>query len=306
MDITKYMGPEQILLGLDVGDKWELLDVMTDAVLRHPVCQRQTNEVKGLIKSLVIERERSMSTGMGNGYALPHARVPGFGGFAISIAVLKNGVEYESPDGRPAKFICMVICPAENPTIVLKVISALSRFLQDETADYIFYNEDNPKKLYDYLKEKQISLDISIQARDIMRTRITTVNYNTPLQRVTGLMFANRMDSIAVTDENGFMKGEITCDMLFKRGIPDFFNQLSSVSFIRDFDPFEKYFTEEVGSTAGQVMLTDYALVEGSATLMEVVYLLSIKRYAKIYVVNGGKLCGTIDRITVLDQILNL
>ena len=305
MELTKHLSPEQILLSVDVKDKWELLDLMIKAVLKHPICKSQSPETLQQIKANIVKREKDMSTGMGGGYALPHARVRGFKGFAVCIARLKNDIDYESIDGQPIKLICMVIAPEENPTIVLKVLGTLSRFLLNEADSHVFYNENDPIKLYEYLREKEIDLDVSIVAKDIMITSFSTVETSTPLQMVVDIMHNNRIQTVAVTDHNGMLSGEITCDLLFKKGMPDFFSQLMSVSFIKDFDPFEKYFRDEARSTADQVMSKDFASVNESATLMEIVYLLSVKKHSTVFVTRDGKLCGTINRITVLDNILN-
>lgn len=306
MELAKHLGPDQILLSVEVKDKWELLDLMVDAIFKGPTCQRQPPEVLEKIRPAVIKREKVMSTGMGHGYALPHARIKGFRGFAICIAVLKTKIDYETIDDEPVKIICLVITPEENPTIVLKILGGLSCFLLDDTANYIFYHEHDPVRMYNYLKEKRINLDISITAKEIMRAKFPSVYLDTPLRKVTNIMFGERIEAIAVVDEDGMLKGEITCDLLFKKGIPDFFNQLSSVSFIKEFDPFEKYFGDEANSSAKEVMSTSPAIIDETATLMEIVYLLSVKRCPKVYVVQDGKLCGTIDRVTVLDRILNL
>ena len=260
MELTKHIGPEQVLLSVSAKDKWELLDIMVDAILRHPIFKRQPDEVRQSVKPAILEREKSMSTGMGQGYALPHARLKNFSSFVICIAVLKNEIEYETLDNEQVKIVCMVISPEDNPTMALKVMGALSGFLLDSTANYIFNNETDPERLYKYLEEKHINLDVSITARDIMRTVFPSVKLTSPLQQVTSTMFRNKVDSIAVVDEEGALRGEITCDLLFKRGIPDFFNQLASVSFIKDFDPFEKYFGEEAKSNAEQVMSKTPAL----------------------------------------------
>ncbi len=305
MELTKHLSPEQILLSVDVKDKWELLDLMTNAVLKHPICKGQPEGVSQKIRSNIIKRERDMSTGMGGGYALPHARVSGFKGFVICVARLKNSIDYESIDGQPIKLICMVVAPEENPTIVLKVLGRLSRFLLDETNRHVFFQEQDPTKLYKYLEKKEIDLDVSIVAKDVMLTSFSTVDLKTPLQKVVEIMHDSRIQTVGVVDENNILSGEITCDLLFKKGMPDFFSQLMSVSFIKDFDPFEKYFRDESRSTAEQVMSKKFASVDESATLMEIVYLLSVKKHSTVYVVKDGKLLGTVDRITVLDNILN-
>ncbi|MCA9546301.1 MAG: CBS domain-containing protein, partial [Myxococcales bacterium] len=96
-------------------------------------------------------------------------------------------------------------------------------------------------------------------------------------------------------------------DDLFTLGMPDFFRQLKSVSFIAEFDPFEKYFSKEAHLKARDVMTKDVAKVPPTATILEIVHLLSVHRYPKVFVVDeADRLLGVIDRIRVVDRLLNL
>ena len=306
MDLSKHISPQLILPQQDVRDKWELLDRMVDALLASPLCRQQPDEVTALIRDTILKREHSMSTGLGRGNAFPHARVPGFSGFAVCLATLKYDLDFAALDGKPIRMACMILVPEENPTLALRVMGALTTLLSDEAVRRYFYSESDPESLYEYLRKLQIDLDISITAREIMRAPLGLIYPATPLRSVARLMHEHHLEAIAVIDNDGRIVGEITCDLLFKKGVPDFFSQLGSVSFIRHFDPFEKYFDEEAHATATQVMSTDFAVVEETATLMEIVYLLSVRNHPKVYVVRDGSICGTIDRIAVLDRILNL
>ncbi len=304
MELVKHLSPEQLLLNIEVVDKWELLDRMVDALLEHPICLKHPRETVARIRASVLERERQISTGMGHGFALPHARIKGFDSFVLCIATLKHEIDFESAE--PVKIACMVICPEEQPTVALKILSALTSFLLDARANDIFTNEEDPERLYSFLGEKRISFDVSILARDIMRHSFPVVNPETPLREVTGIMYQHRVGTIGIVDAEKRLVGHITCDGLFRRGIPDFFNQLSSISFIRHFDPFEKYFEAEADATAIEMAEQDYAVVDERATLMEVVFLLSVKGHSLVFVVKEGCLVGTIDRGVVLNQVLNL
>jgi len=305
MEFIKHLSPAQILLSVEARDKWDVIDRMLDAILEHPICKRQSEYVLEHIREFVVQREHDSATYMGNEIALPHARIKNFRGAAICIAVLKNAIRWE--DGEASvKVVFMVLASEENPTVILKTMSALAQLLTDEETKQRFFTETNPEALYEYLSAKHVDLDISILARDIMQTRYPSVQPDTPLRQVTHKMFVHRVEAIAVVDEDDKFHGEITCEILLKRGVPDFFNQLMSVSFIKDFDPFEKYFEVEAQSTARDAANTECAVTHEKATLMEIIYLLAVKKYQKVYVVKDGKLSGTIARTRVLDQILNL
>jgi len=145
-----------------------------------------------------------------------------------------------------------------------------------------------------------------VRARDFMRPPLAMdIRPDTPLRTVVRTMLRHHVEAVAVTDDSGVILGEITCDLLFKKGVPDFFNQLPNVAFIKNFDPFEKYFDEEAHSVAGDVMSKDFATVTEDATLMEIIHLLAVRNYAKAHVVRNGRKIGTVDRALVLDRILN-
>jgi PTS system nitrogen regulatory IIA component len=305
MDLSNHMSPEQILLSAEASTKWELIDKMLDAIVEHPICKRQTPAVQEQIRKDVVEREKNATTYMGQGFALPHARIEHFRGFVVCMAVLKDAIEW-GDEGGAVRIAFMVLSSEENPTVILKVMSVLAHLLSDDQTKEMFLKASDPNALFEYIREKKIDPDVSILARDIMRTSFPTVRPTTLLRRVTHRMFINGVEAIAVVDDDGAFHGEITCERLLKRGMPDFFNQLMSVSFIKDFDPFEKYFEVEGCSTAEDAATTDCAVADHETTMMEIVYMLAVRKYSQVYVVKDGKLCGTIDRTTVLDQILNL
>ena len=96
-------------------------------------------------------------------------------------------------------------------------------------------------------------------------------------------------------------------DDLFKLGIPDFFSQLKSVGFIRYFDPFEEYFAVEIASKVSDVMNTEFKAFPETATLIEIVFAISVQKCPLIYIVGErNKLLGVIDRTLLLKRIINL
>ncbi|HNX26825.1 MAG TPA: PTS sugar transporter subunit IIA, partial [Phycisphaerae bacterium] len=307
MELTRYFSPEQVLLGLEVKDKWELLDKMVDSVLQGKICSRQDADVKNAIRQEVMNREKTTPTGFGGGFAFPHARVRGFNGFAFCIAVLKQPIDYNAMDNKPVQIACMAITPENSPAIGLKAMGTVAVLLGDEAVRNVFLSAADPQKVFDLIDSKGLRLDSSITAETIMREPyMLKIQRHTPLRQVAHQMFKHNVDACCVLDDEEHVVGEITCNALFKKGVPDFFSQLASVAFIRDFDPFEAYFEHEAHSTAGDVMSEDFASLDVSATMMEIIFLLAVKNYSKIYVTRNGRRAGIIDRIAVLEKVLNL
>ena len=306
MKLTDHFTPDQILLNLDVEDKWELIDKMLECLLAGPICQAQPERIRNEIGKVIKQREKDTPTGIGNGFAYPHARIHGFKGYALCLATLHTPVNFDALDKKPVDLACMVVTSQDDPVIGVRVMGQLMNLLADEAVRDFFLTKTDPKRIYEYLHNKEVSVSELIYARDIMRpTLATDIRPDTPLQTVVRTMLRNHIEAVAVTDDDGRVLGEITCDLLFKKGVPDFFNQLPSVAFIKSFDPFEKYFEQEAHSVAGDVMSSDFAAVDESATLMEIVFLLAVRNYSKAHVLREGRKVGTIDRILLLDRILN-
>lgn len=141
-------------------------------------------------------------------------------------------------------------------------------------------------------------------ARDLMRPSYQRVGPKTPVPALTRIMARHNLDAIGIGDEDRRLLGEVTADHLLSLGMPDFFHRLESVGFLAEFDPFERYFARQASLTARDVMRPPTAVLPPEATVLEVVFQLAVERAPKLFVVEHGCLVGVIDRIRVIDRIL--
>jgi mannitol/fructose-specific phosphotransferase system IIA component (Ntr-type) len=85
-----------------------------------------------MIEKKLLERETEMSTGIGFGIAIPHARVNGIDRVYIISARTAENIEYEAIDEQPVRLVFMLISPANTTTEHTMVLSALSRTMSYE------------------------------------------------------------------------------------------------------------------------------------------------------------------------------
>jgi len=78
----------------------------------------------------VLLRERLSGTGVGEGVAIPHARVPGLTRAVAGFARLDPAVDFDALDGRPADLVFMLIAPSDRGGDHLKALARVSRFLK--------------------------------------------------------------------------------------------------------------------------------------------------------------------------------
>lgn len=82
----------------------------------------------------VLDREKIVSTSIGVGVAVPHARIPGNSDFFIAIGVLKKkGIDWNLSDESPVRLIFLIGGPENKQTEYLKLLSSLTLAVKDET-----------------------------------------------------------------------------------------------------------------------------------------------------------------------------
>ncbi|MFA3781783.1 cation:proton antiporter [Melioribacteraceae bacterium 4301-Me] len=93
------------------------------------LCQTLANQYKldsNKIFNEVMAREKLISTGLENHLAVPHAKID-VKDPLVAVAIHKNGIEFESLDGLPAKIIVLLITPKNDAELQLKLLAEISK-----------------------------------------------------------------------------------------------------------------------------------------------------------------------------------
>lgn len=80
----------------------------------------------------ILDREKLVSTGIGMGVAIPHAKLATYTDFFIAIAILPKGVDWRALDGAPVRLVFMIGGPSDKQTEYLQILSSLTGALKDE------------------------------------------------------------------------------------------------------------------------------------------------------------------------------
>jgi PTS system nitrogen regulatory IIA component len=83
------------------------------------------------LTSILMEREGLGSTGIGDGVAIPHGKVPGLGRLVAVFGRSRAGVQFHSSDGKPAQLFFLIVAPEQSAGMHLKVLARVSRLLKD-------------------------------------------------------------------------------------------------------------------------------------------------------------------------------
>ncbi len=299
--VTDYIREDLIVTNLKAKNRngaiAKLIDILYQA---NPSAAGSVTKEKAL--KMVIEREDSQSTGVGEALAFPHARIEGWLECVVVIAKSSEDIDFNSIDKKPVRFMVLIISSDDKPYLILQIMATIIRCIKNNKMPNVLKDGITPREIYDEFKSQDSTK--LILARDIMRPVKTSVKLDDNVESVVKLMHLNFLDALPVVDENRFYKGVISCFDIFNYSIPDFFNQLQTVSFVRHLDPFEQYFIVKSGLTVKDIMVKDNYVISQEATLIEIIFELSVKNKVKLFVLENGRLAGEIDRFSLIDKVL--
>jgi mannitol/fructose-specific phosphotransferase system IIA component (Ntr-type) len=104
-------------------------------------------ESQGEILDRVMRREAMMSTGIGNGVAIPHGKARSVDRMLAACAVAPSGIEFESVDGEPARLFILLVSPENVGAIHVRVLANISRLLKEESVRQEIIDSASPAVL---------------------------------------------------------------------------------------------------------------------------------------------------------------
>jgi len=148
MLITDYLDRECIILDLETETKEVLIARLADLQFKkHPEIN-QDEALAGL-----LERESILSTGIGNGIAIPHARLLSSRNITVSFGLIKGETDFDAIDNQPVRMIFLVFFPKENVNLQLRFLARISRLLKQASFNEGLLSCQSPQEVIDTFKQ---------------------------------------------------------------------------------------------------------------------------------------------------------
>lgn len=119
---------ESVIVDLSISSQKQLFQEMAKAII-------DANGLDVTVRDIVsaaVERERLGSTGVGNGVALPHARIDGIDQVMVGFARLTEPLDFDSVDNRPVDLVAFLLAPSDAAGAHLRALARVSRQLRRE------------------------------------------------------------------------------------------------------------------------------------------------------------------------------
>ncbi|MHC4677507.1 MAG: PTS sugar transporter subunit IIA [Planctomycetota bacterium] len=148
MRLTEILREDIIKVNLDATNKWEAIQELVDLLISaHELRLTDRNEI---IEG-VFTRERSLSTGLEHGIAVPHAVENCVEDIIAALGTSQAGIPFESHDGKPAKLIILLLIPQGAFQRHVRTLAGIARLGTNPELRNQLFDAKTPAEIMDVL-----------------------------------------------------------------------------------------------------------------------------------------------------------
>jgi PTS system nitrogen regulatory IIA component len=147
MELSDLLSEESVLACTSIGSKTELLEKLSEKAAEL------TGQDASAILAALTARESLGSTGIGNGIAIPHGKLPGLPAVTGIFMRLEEPIEFDAIDDQKVDLVVMLLAPVGAGADHLKALARVARLLRTESLVEALRRTSDPRKLRELLIE---------------------------------------------------------------------------------------------------------------------------------------------------------
>ncbi|MCU0843418.1 MAG: PTS sugar transporter subunit IIA [Spirochaetes bacterium] len=129
MILSEYLKKSNIIIGSQSKTRWDLIQEMLELAVRNKDVREEDSEA---VKKALVEREKSMSTGIGKGVAIPHCTSARVEDIIIVLSLCENGIDFDAIDNLPVKIAILLLVPKNKLTQHIKTLANIARIMNND------------------------------------------------------------------------------------------------------------------------------------------------------------------------------
>lgn len=309
MKFSNYLDSNLIFTDVKGSSMEEIIKEMVENVASR---EKSVNLRKDEITSAVVKREHEISTAIGKGVAIPHARIENFNDFIVAVGVVETPFRAKI-EGLSSKdtveLVFLIISDVLKNKNILKIMSAVSKLVikYPHIADKMKTFKE-PAEILKAVQEADIEIGHKITAEDVLSPDIIPLSPKSTLEEVAKRFIIEHTSGLPVVDENGKFLGEITEKELIEFGMPKYLSLMKDLNFLTVGEPFEEYLVNEKTTTIENLYRSkdELIILDKKAPIMEICFIMVNKNITRLYVVENGEYLGLIKRSDIIKKVLHI
>ncbi len=154
MELSKLLDTTNVAVGIDASDKHALIDAVVDLV-----ADKEAVLDLDAMRQAVHDREKTMSTGVGKGLGLPHAKTSAVKGILAALAVTRNPVEFEAIDNEPVRIVFLLVGRQDAKSQHVRILSRISRMMNQKDTRERVLSASSAKELLSIIHDVETQLN---------------------------------------------------------------------------------------------------------------------------------------------------
>lgn len=129
-----------------------------DAVITELVDTLSANgllEDRETVLEAVFTRERTRSTGIGSGIAIPHGKCGAVKELVMALGITGQPLEFESVDGKPVSIVILLVSPADQTGPHIQALARISRLMLDEEFKAALEKAPSSQAAYELISDRE-------------------------------------------------------------------------------------------------------------------------------------------------------
>lgn len=129
MVFSENLNKNNIIVQTKAKDRWDLISRMLKVAVKNNNINKEDEEI---INNSLIEREKSMSTSIGKGIAIPHCTTTRVDDVIIVLATSEKGIDFDAIDNVPVKIAILLIVPKNKLSQHIKTLANIARLMGND------------------------------------------------------------------------------------------------------------------------------------------------------------------------------
>ena len=143
MEIADFLTPDRVILDVRSRDKPQLIAEIARSFARLVPALKQAT-----VETALLTREQLGSTGLGAGFALPHARIEKLDDFLGMFVRPAKPLDFNAVDANPVRLVFVLLIPFESTASHVAALAAISRRFRDSGLAGSLAKADTPAEIF--------------------------------------------------------------------------------------------------------------------------------------------------------------
>jgi mannitol/fructose-specific phosphotransferase system IIA component (Ntr-type) len=152
-EINQLLQPDQVRIHLPGRSKTDIINALVELLDGH-----EGIDNLDAVREAIFEREDMMSTGVGKGLGLPHAKTSAATETVAAFATTADPVDFGAIDDEPIRLLLLLVGPEEHKSQHVKILGRISRLVSRDALRERLIDASDPETVIEVLREGEAEL----------------------------------------------------------------------------------------------------------------------------------------------------